>query len=101
MYPAATTSAAAFSDVPDSGGEGGVVQVGISGSDLQQIDVSAPASDVAAVRKGVGARGSAASALIAASSAFLGSLGIRLHPDSARVVDVFFFEFDLIAKGIL
>ncbi|WP_092411274.1 hypothetical protein [Candidatus Ichthyocystis sparus] len=52
------------------------------------------------MRKGVGARGSADSALTAGSAVF-DSLGVRLHPDSARVVDVLFFEFDLIAKGIL
>uniref|UniRef100_UPI0011123593 hypothetical protein n=3 Tax=Candidatus Ichthyocystis TaxID=2929841 RepID=UPI0011123593 len=117
MYPVAATSAAAFSDVADNGGDNVdnkvcVVQVsGTSDSGLQQIEVpaavsSTTTSNVATVRKGVGARGKAPARKSAAASTFtpdpgvFDSLGVELHPDSAQTVTVLLSKVDVLAKCI-
>ncbi|WP_092481276.1 hypothetical protein [Candidatus Ichthyocystis sparus] len=112
MCPVSATGAAAFNASESGGdnkegiGESGVVQAGVSGSDLRQIEaatapLAATASNVdITVREGGGASGGAsvrkrksarkrksvAASDFTAVSGVFESLGAELHPDSAEIV---------------
>ncbi|WP_092460631.1 hypothetical protein [Candidatus Ichthyocystis sparus] len=125
MCPVSATGAAAFSDALEDGGgednvnnkEGGI-QLGISGSDLQQIEVSAAlatttsnaaiapniATSVGKVMSATGVKGKAparefvAASSFTAGSSIFDSLGVKLHPDSAQIINDLLFKVDALAK---
>ncbi|WP_092415166.1 hypothetical protein [Candidatus Ichthyocystis sparus] len=97
MYPVSsvTSGGAAFVSSPDSGDgvgtNGGIVQ----GGDLRQVEVTTLS---AAVGKEVSTKGKGKAQKSATDLDVLGSLGVVLSSDSARVVEGIFLKADVFAR---